>query len=470
MLVLAICCSSLFVVSLDSTIVNLALPSIQRDFQASVSTLQWTIDAYALTIACLLMLAGSTADRLGRRRVFQVGLVLFGLGSLLCSVAPDIGSLIAFRAVQAIGGSMLNPVAMSIITNTFTDRTERARAIGVWGGVIGVSMSLGPVLGGVLVDGVGWRSIFWVNVPIVAAAVVLTARFVPESRAPRARRIDPFGQALVVVLLGTLTFGIIEGPGHGWGSPEIVACFAAAALTAVLLVVVESRRDDPLIDPRFFRSVPFSGATVTAVSAFAAMAGFLFLNALYLQNVRGFSALHAGLLTLPMAVMTGLLPPLSGRLVGSRGPRISLLAGGAGITVAAVILFLVIRNDTPIGLLVLAYVVFGAGFGMINAPITNTAVSGMPIAQAGVAAAVASTSRQVGSALGVAVLGSLVTSNVVGSFATGFADASRTGWAVMAGCGVLILVLGVVGTGPWARGTAERTADLFEKPAPVGVR
>ncbi len=469
MLVLAICCSSLFIVSLDATIVNLALPSIQRDLTASVSTLQWTIDAYALTIACLLMLSGSTADRLGRRRVFQVGLVLFGLGSLLCSLAPNIGSLVAFRAVQAVGGSMLNPVAMSIITNTFTDRRERARAIGVWGAVIGVSMSLGPVLGGVLVDGVGWRSIFWVNVPIVAAAVVLTARFVPESRAARARRIDPFGQALVIVLLGTLTFGIIEGPGHGWGSREIVACFVTAAVAAVLLVVVESRRADPLIDPRFFRSVPFSGATVTAVSAFAAMAGFLFLNALYLQNVRGFSALHAGLLTLPMAVMTGLLPPLSGRLVGSRGPRISLLVGGVGITAAAVILFLVIAPDTPIGLLIAAYVVFGAGFGMINAPITNTAVSGMPISQAGVAAAVASTSRQVGSALGVAVLGSLVTSNIVGSFATGFADASRTGWAVMACCGILIIVLGVVSTGPRARGTAERTAELFEPPVPVGV-
>ena len=470
LLVLAICCSSLFIISLDATIVNLALPSIQRDLTASVSTLQWTIDAYSLTIACLLMLSGSTADRLGRRRVFQVGLVLFGLGSLLCSLAPNIGSLIAFRAVQAIGGSMLNPVAMSIITNTFTDRAERARAIGVWGAVIGVSMSLGPVLGGVLVDGIGWRSIFWVNVPIVAAAVVLTARFVPESRSPRARRIDPFGQALVIVLLGTLTFGIIEGPGHGWGSPEIVACFAAAAIAAALLFAVESRRDDPLIDPRFFRSVPFSGATVTAVSAFAAMAGFLFLNALYLQSVRGFSALEAGLLTLPMAVMTGLLPPLSGRMVASRGPRIPLLVGGAGIALAAVILLLVMRNDTPIWLMVPAYVVFGIGFGMINAPITNTAVSGMPNSQAGVAAAVASTSRQVGAALGVAVLGSLVTSNVVGSFATGFAAAARVGWGVMIGCGLLIVVLGVVSTGSRARGTAARTAELFEAPVPAGAR
>ena len=415
------------------------------------------------------MLAGSTADRIGRRRVFQTGLVLFGLGSLLCSLAPNVGSLIAFRALQAVGGSMLNPVAMSIITNTFTDRRERARAIGVWGGVIGVSMSLGPVLGGVLVDAVGWRSIFWINVPIVLVAAVLAARFVPESRAPRARRFDPYGQVLIMLALGGVTFGIIEGPGHGWGSPVIVGCFVVAALATVALLVVESRRRDPLMDPRFFRSAPFSGATVTAVCAFAALAGFLFLNALYLQDVRGFSPLHAGLLTLPMAVMTGLLPPLSGRLVGSRGPRVPLLVGGAGITVAALILLVVLTADTPIGLLVLAYVVFGIGFGMINAPITNTAVSGMPITQAGVAAAVASTSRQVGSALGVAVLGSLVTARIVGPIAAGFADASRVGWIVMAGCGVVILVLGVVGTGAWARGTAARTAELFESPVPEPV-
>lgn len=469
MAVLAICCSSLFVVSLDNTIVNLALPSIRRDLDASVSALQWTIDAYTLTIACLLMLAGSTGDRIGRRRVFQTGLVLFGLGSLLCSLAPDVGSLIAFRALQAVGGSMLNPVAMSIITNTFTDRAERARAIGVWGAVIGVSMSLGPVVGGFLVDSVGWRSIFWVNVPIVLAAVVLAAMFVPESRAPRARRFDPYGQVLVVLTLGGLTFGIIEGPGRGWGSPLIVGCFAVAVAAAALLVAVESRRRDPLIDPRFFRSAPFSGATITAVCAFAALAGFLFLNALYLQDVRGLSPLDAGLLTLPMAVMAGLLPVLSGRLVAGRGPRIPLLAGGAGLTLGALILLLELRADTPVGVLVLAYAVFGTGFGMINAPITNTAVSGMPVTQAGVAAAVASTSRQVGSALGVAVLGSLVTSRISGPIATGFADASRIGWAVMVGCGVVILVLGVVGTGAWARRTAASTAALFESPAPEPV-
>ena len=213
---------SLLIVGLDNTIVNVALPSLQRDLHASVSGLQWTVDAYTLVLASLLMLSGSTADRLGRRRIFQTGLVVFSVGSLLCSLAPGLGWLVVFRMVQAVGGSMLNPVAMSIITNVFTDPKERARAIGVWGGVVGISLALGPIVGGALVDSVGWRSIFWINVPVGMAALLLTALFVPESRADHPRRPDLVGQALVLVFLLTLTFGIIEGPGRGWTSPLIL--------------------------------------------------------------------------------------------------------------------------------------------------------------------------------------------------------------------------------------------------------
>ena len=245
LLVLAICCSSLFIVGLDNTIVNLALPSIRRDLGSSLSGLQWVIDAYTLVLASLLMLGGSTGDRFGRRRTFQAGLTLFGLGSLLCSLAPTTGWLIAFRALQAVGGAMLNPVAMSIITNVFTERAERARAIGVWGSVIGLSMALGPLLGGALVDSVGWRSIFWLNVPVALAVVVLTARFVPESRAPRARRFDPAGQLLMVVLLAGVTFGIIEGPGLGWGTALIVGSFAASAAALVGRLVGAARARPP---------------------------------------------------------------------------------------------------------------------------------------------------------------------------------------------------------------------------------
>jgi EmrB/QacA subfamily drug resistance transporter len=431
-LVLAICCLSLFIVGLDATIVNLALPSIRRELGASVTGLQWTVDAYTLVLAALLVLSGSTADRLGRRRTFQVGLVLFSVGSLLCSIAPTVGLLIAFRMVQAAGGSMLNPVAMSIITNTFTERRERARAIGVWGGVVGLSMAAGPLVGGALVETVGWRSIFWLNVPVGVLAVVLTALFVPESRADRPRKLDPVGQLLVILILAGTVFGIIEGPGSGWGSPLIVGSFTVAALSLLALLRYEPRREDPLLELRFFRSVPFSGATVIAVCAFASLGGFLFLNSIYLQETRGFSALHAGLLTLPMAATTAVFAPLSGRIVGAWGARVPLVIAGIGLTTAGLLLT-TITPTSPIPLLVIAYAAFGTGFGMVNAPITNTAVSGMPVQQAGVAAAIASTSRQVGAALGVAL---------IGAFAGGVA-----GWWIIAGCGTAVAVLGLATTG-----------------------
>jgi EmrB/QacA subfamily drug resistance transporter len=459
-LILAICCMSLFIVGLDNTIVNVALPSLRRELHASVSGLQWTIDAYTLVLASLLILAGSTADRVGRRRTFQTGLVVFALGSLLCGLAPGLGWLVAFRMLQAVGGAMLNPVALSIITNTFPDARERARAIGVWGAVFGFSMALGPVVGGALIDSVGWRAIFWINVPIGLAAVVLTALFVPESRAPRPRRVDPVGQVLVLVMLAALTYAIIEGPAAGWTSPTIVGLFALSAGALIALLGYEPRRAEPLLDLRFFRSAPFSGATAIAVSTFAAMAGFLFLNTLYLQNVRGFSALQAGLYTLPMAATTGLLAPVSGRLVAARGARVPMMIGGVGITVSALMLTS-LSAGTSIRWLVLSYVIFGIGFGMINAPITNTAVSGMPPSQAGVAAATTSTSRQVGQSLGVAVVGSVVASGVHGSLSAGFPAASHVGWWIVAGCGAAVLVLATITTGRWARGTAATVAASF---------
>jgi EmrB/QacA subfamily drug resistance transporter len=457
LLVLAICCMSLFIVGLDNTIVNIALPSLRADLHASVSGLQWVIDAYTLVLASLLLLSGSTADRVGRRRTFQTGLALFTAGSLLCSVAPGLGWLVAFRMIQAVGGSMLNPVAMSIITNTFTEPRERARAIGVWGGVVGFSMALGPLIGGVLVASLGWRSIFWLNVPVGLAAIGLAARFVPESRAPHPRRVDPVGQVLVLTALAGVTYGIIEGPATGWASARILGCFAVAALALAGLLAYEPRREQPLLDLRFFRSAPFSGATLIAVSAFGGLSGFLFLNTLYLQEVRGLTPLHAGVWTLPMAAVTAVVSPLSGRLVGARGTRLPLILAGTAMAASALPLTR-LTAGTPSWLLIACYLVFGFGFGMVNAPITDTAVSGMPLAQAGVAAAVASTSRQVGGALGVAVIGAAVVSGVRGPITATFAAASHAGWWIILGCGLAVLVVGLVTTGRWARRTAERTA------------
>jgi EmrB/QacA subfamily drug resistance transporter len=462
--ILLICCLSLFIVGLDVTVVNVALPAIGRELHPGISGLQWTVDAYTVVLASLLMFGGSTGDRLGRRRTFVTGLGVFAAGSLLCSVAPSAGLLVAFRVVQAVGASMLNPVAMSIIANTFTNPRERAQAVGVWGAVFGISMALGPVVGGTLVSAVGWRSIFWVNLPVALAAIVLTLRFIPESRAPRPRRFDPVGQVLVIVLLATLTFGIIEAPGRGWSSPVIVGAFTAAAAALAGLLLYEPRRRDPLVDLRFFRSTPFSASIVISVAAFATFGGFLFLNTLYLQQVRGLSAVHAGLATVPMALMTVVISPLSGRIVGRRGPRLPLAVAGVCLLVGCALLTR-IDPATPLSHLLAAYVVFGLGFGCVNAPITNTAVSGMPRAQAGVAAAVASTSRQVGQTLGVAVVGAIATSHAAGPLGAGLTAASRPAWWTLAACGAVVLVLGLLATTGRARESARRTAAELDPDA-----
>jgi len=461
-LILGICCLSLFVVGIDVLGTNVALPSIGRDLGASSTQLQWVVDAFTVVLASLLMLGGSVADRVGRRRVFQIGLVAFGVGSVLCSVAQSPTQLIGARMVQAVGGSMLNPVAMSIITNTFREPRERARAIGVWGGVVGLGMALGPVVGGVLVASLGWRAIFWVNLPVVLVALVLTARFVPESRADRPRRPDPLAQGLIVLMLATLTYGIIEGRNLGWGSPTVVLLVVAAVASAVGLVVVERHRAEPLLDPRFFRSIPFCGSVIGAVLGFCAMGGFLFLNTLYLQEVRGFTPLEAGLMTLPMAVATAVVAPFSGRIVGSRGPRLPLVIAGLGVGASAVLL-LRLTGTTSIANLGLAYLVFGIGFGSLNAPVTNAAVSGMPRQQAGVAAAIASTSRQAGSSLGVAILPAVTFAALTGPLRTSLASASHVGWWVMLGCGAGLLVLAFVVTSPRAISSRARLARELDQ-------
>lgn len=330
-LVLAVCCVSIVVAVMDISIVTVALPSIRRDLGASVSGLQWTVDAYTLVLAGFLVLAGSTADRFGRKRVFLTGLTVFGLGSLLCSVAPGIGWLIAARAVQAVGGTMLNPVALAIVVTTFPAPADRARAIGVFGSMSGLALALGPILGGALVDGLGWRAVFWVNVPVIAVAIVATLRFVPESRAARPRRFDPLGQVLVVLVLGCVVEAIIEAPRLGWTSPVILGLLLVAGLGVAGLRRHEPRRADPLLELRLFRSVAFSGAIVTALFALCGFGVFLFVTTQYLQDTRGMTALTAGLCLLPVGVLVLVLSPRTGRLVGTRGPRLPVVVAGVAL-------------------------------------------------------------------------------------------------------------------------------------------
>jgi EmrB/QacA subfamily drug resistance transporter len=459
LLVLATCCASIVVVVMDISIVNVALPAIRADLHASVPGLQWTVDAYTLVLASFLLLAGSTADRLGRRRIFQIGLAAFGLGSVLCGLAPSIGWLIAARALQAVGATMLNPVAMAIIATTFHDPAERARSIGVFGSMSGLSLALGPILGGALVDAFGWRSIFWINVPIVAAAIVCTALFVPESRAARARRFDPVGQTLVILVLGSVVFAIIEANTWGWTSPVILVLLAVAALGALGILGYEPRRADPLLELRLFRSVPFSSAVLMALFALCGFAAFLFVTTQYLQDVRGMSALTAGLCLLPVGALVVVLSPVAGRLVGTRGPRGPLMvAGGALALGGGASIWL--GPATPLPAVLATYLLFGIFMGAVNPPITNTAVSGMPLSMAGVAAAVASTGRQTGTTLGVAISGTIVGSALV-SGGTAFTTAEHSVWWLVLGLGIGILVLGLASTGRWALGSAQRAAALF---------
>jgi len=464
-LVLGICCMSVLLIAMDVTIVNVALPAIQHDLQASLSGLQWIIDAYTLVIASLLMLSGSVSDRFGRRRVFQIGLTLFVAGSLLCSLAETIDQLVAYRALQGLGASMLNPVALSIVANVFTEPRARAQAVGVWGAVAGLALALGPLLGGALTQAVGWRSIFWINVPIGIAAFILAAVYVPESKAAQARAFDPVGQALVFVGLTTLTYAVIEGPHAGWSSSLICVLFAVAGVSFVGFLLYEPRCKAPLVNLRFFRSVPFSSATILGLSAFSSFSAFLFLNALYLQQVRGLSAFHTGVSTLPLALAMMVGSPWSGRLVGRYGTRPSLYAAGAFFLLST-LLMTQLTPGTPLAVLLAAYTLFGLGLGMVNPAIANSAVAGMPLAQAGVAAAIASTARQVGAALGVAIAGTVVSASRAKGYS--FTLATHPIWWTMTGCGATVLFLGWTSATRWARESADLAAFTPDEIAKIG--
>ena len=451
LVVLLICSSSLFITYLDATILNVALPTIQADLHASLAGLQWIADAYLLVVASLLMLTGSMADRLGRKRLFLIGLTGFSLGSLLCSLAPNTGSLIALRMLQGIGGSMLTPISLSIVRNTFTDHRERAQALGIWSGIFGIATACGPVVGGVLVSEVGWRSVFWVNVPIGAAMILAARRYVPESRAPHPRRVDVPGQILMIILLGTLTYAVIQGPDYGWTSPTVLTLFAVAAAAALGFAVVERHTAEPLLELRFFRSPPFTGASVIAVLSFVVLAGFLFVITLYLQQVRGYSPLQAGLTLLPATIVMAAAAPVAGNLTGHRGPRIPLVASGVLMAAGAAML-LGLSPSTSAWWLAVALGVLGAGLGLVNPPITHTGVSGMPPAQAGVASAVISATRQFGSVLGVAVMGAMLTSGVQARVAAGeshaaaLSAATHAPWLLAVVCGALVAIVGQVTT------------------------
>ena len=404
-LALAVVCLSVVVIVLDGTIMNVAIPSIQESLHANSSQLQWTIDAYTLVFAALLLSAGTLGDRYGRRGTLMTGLAIFGLGSALAAFASTASELILFRALMGAGAAAIYPTTLSTITNIF-EGVERGRAIGIWAALGGVGVALGPILGGVLLDRWWWGSVLLVNVPIVAVALVLLPLVVPTSRDPQARPLDPPGFVLSIGGLTALLYGIIEGPRSGWGSTRVMTALTIGIVLLVSFVVWERHTRDPMLPLEFFEDPRFSAASVALSLTFFALFGYIFVLTQYLQFVRGLSPLHAGFRLAAPAAGLAIGAPLAPRLVEHVGTKIVVAVGLSGATVSLLLLsrLTVLEHDA---LLAPVFALFGLAMGLTMAPATESIMGSVPRARAGVGSAVNDTTRQTGGALGVAVLGSI---------------------------------------------------------------
>jgi DHA2 family methylenomycin A resistance protein-like MFS transporter len=402
-------CLGFFVIQLDVTIVNVALPAIQRQVGGSVGGLQWVIDAYTLALASVMLTAGSQADRIGARRVFTAGLIVFGAGSAACAAAPSLGVLIAARAVQGLGASALLPCSLALIVHQFPDPRQRARALGVWGGMGSLGVALGPVVGGGLVAVAGWRWIFLVNVPVCALTVLLLRRYVKESPQDPARRTDLAGLFLGIASLAGVTAGFITAGEQGWLTPLPDALLGAGLAAGLLLVLAEGRRANPMLPLGLFRSVNLSAATGVGVLFNLCLYGALICLSLYLQQVRHESALATGLLILPMSVAVGVGSVASGPLTARLGPRPPMIAGLA-LAGAGAALLARAGADAPLALIAGGSVLLGL-CSLAMPAMTSVAVGSVGREHAGLASGILNAARQAGGALGVALLGALFASS-----------------------------------------------------------
>jgi EmrB/QacA subfamily drug resistance transporter len=401
-------CFALFMVMLDSTVVNLALPTIQTKLGASMSELQWIVDVFVLALASLLLTGGTLGDMYGRRRAFIGGVVLFTAGSVVCALAPSSGVLIAARVFQGVGGALMMPSTLSILTNTFTDPAERARAFGMWAGISGLALAIGPLVGGWLVDNFGWQSIFWINAPIGVIAVVLALRFVPESSDRDGRGLDLAGQVTAIVGLAALTYAFIEATTYGWTSPRILASFVAAAVALVAFVLVEMYGKTPLLQLKFFRNWTFSGANLVGIIISFGFFGVVFFLSLFLQKVQGYTPTHAGVLQLPTTLGVMVAAIVSGRVVGRIGSRLPITLGLV-MTGVGLLLMTGVQPDTGYSSFWYWMLLMGLGVGCIMAPMTSAIMGTVPPQRAGMASATSNAMRQVGNVFGIAVLGNIVT-------------------------------------------------------------
>jgi EmrB/QacA subfamily drug resistance transporter len=407
--ILAVLCASVFVVVLDGTIVNVALPTLVRDLGASTSELQWVVDAYVLVFAGLLIAAGSIGDRFGRKGVMQIGLVLFAVFSALAAWSDSPGELIGWRAAMGIGAALMFPATLAILVNVFTAPRERAAAIAVWAATAGAAVALGPVTGGWLLEHFWWGSVLFINVPVIAIALFAIARVVPTSRDTTIKRFDPVGTVASIAGIGVLVWAVIEGPVHGWTSPTSIAAFALATLLLTGFVAWERRIDHPMLDVSVFTNMRFTAGSVAVTFAFFSLFGFVFVVTQYFQFVRDYSALEAGVRTVPFALFMASTAPIAAKLAERVGTKAVVTAGLVSMGIG---FFVATTNgvDTPYSIIVLAMFFMGGGLGLIQAPATESIMGALPPAKAGVGSAVNDTARELGGTLGVAIVGSVFSS------------------------------------------------------------
>jgi EmrB/QacA subfamily drug resistance transporter len=399
----------LFMIMLDNTIVNVALPSIQRSLHMSLSSLEWIVTAYALTFAALLITGGKLGDLYGRKRMFIAGLVVFTLASLACGLAPNAGFLIGARAVQGVGAALMNPATLSIITATFPPK-ERGQAIGIWAGVSALALAIGPLIGGLIVDNINWHWIFYVNVPVGVVGIIVSRWVIAESRdTSHEQSIDLPGLVTSGGSLLALSYALIEGNKHGWGSPEIIGLFVGAAVLLAVFIWLELRQRLPMLDLGLFKIGSFAGANIVAMLVSLGMFGVFFFISLYVQNVLGYSPTKAGAIFLPMTILIILIAPIAGKLSDRVGSR-WLMGAGMAILGVSLLLYQRIGLHTGFWSLLPQLVLGGVGMALTMSPMTSAAMSSVPVDKAGVGSGVLNSFRQVGGSLGIALMGAILLS------------------------------------------------------------
>jgi EmrB/QacA subfamily drug resistance transporter len=410
-LTLAAVAFGLFMIMLDNTVVNVALPTMEKDLHVKLSQLEWVVTAYALTFAALLITGGKLADLYGRRRIFVLGLVVFTLSSLACGLAPSAGFLIGARTVQGAGAALMNPATLSIITATFPPK-ERGQAIGIWAGVSALALAIGPLAGGLITENLSWNWIFFVNVPVGALGIVVSRLVIRESRdTSHEQSIDLPGLLTSAGFLFALSYALIEGNGRGWGSGEILGLFAAAAVLLAAFVLLEHRQRLPMLDLSLFRIGSFAGANLVAMLVSLAMFGVFFFVSIYIQNILGYSATQAGAMFLPMTILIILIAPIAGRFSDQVGSR-WLMGGGMALVGISLLLYQRVGLHSDFWTLLPAMILGGVGMASTMSPMTAAAMGSVPVDKAGVGSGVLNSFRQVGGSLGIALIGAIVASYI----------------------------------------------------------